>query len=142
MSESDGALHSLNAFIDAFNKRDKEGILSNLHFPLYTPSDGTEPVIIECADDFWGGSSHQVEEMRRHEDWVSTTVDYSKVLDATENTAHIQIEISRRNSDGEPYGVARGIWIYAKINDRWALKIRSMFQKTGEISYLAGQKVE
>ena len=108
MSESDGALHSLNAFIDAFNKRDKEGILSNLHFLLYTHSDGTEPVIIESADDFWRGSSHQVEEMRRHEDWVSTTLDYSKVLDATEK-AHIQIEISRRNSDGEPYGVARGI---------------------------------
>ena len=65
-----------------------------------------------------------------------------KNLDATKKAVHIQIEISRRNSHGDPYGVARGIWIYAKINNRWVLKIRSMFQKTGEISYLAGQKVE
>jgi hypothetical protein len=141
MSASDGATQSLNTFIKSFNRRDKDGILSNLHFSLYTHSDGAEPVIIENADDFWRGSSLQVEEMRRHEDWASTTLDYSKVLDATENTAHIRTEISRRNTNGEAYGVARGIWIYAKIENRWALKIRSMFQKTGEISYLAGQKV-
>ena len=79
--------------------------------------------------------------MRRHGNWSSTTLDYSEVLDATENTVHIQLEISRRNTEGEAYGVARGTWINAKIEDRWALKVRSMFQKTGEISYLAGQKV-
>ena len=141
MPVSDGAIQSLNTFIEALNRRDKDGILSNLHFPLYTHSDGAEPVIIESADDFWRASSHQVEEMRRHENWSSTTLDYSEVLDATENTVHIQLEISCRNTEGEAYGVARGIWIYAKIEDRWALKIRSMFQKTGEISYLAGQKV-
>tara|TARA_Y100000588_G_C13620996_1_gene655413 strand:+ start:43 stop:468 length:426 start_codon:yes stop_codon:yes gene_type:complete len=141
MSASDSAVQSLNSFIGSFNRRDKDGILSTLHFPLYTHSDGAEPVIIESADDFWRASTHQVAEMRRYEDWGSTTLDYSKVLDATENTVHIQLEITRRNTDGEPYGVARGIWIYAKIEDRWALKIRSMFQKTGEISYLAGQKI-
>ena len=141
MSASDGATQSLNTFIKSVNRRDKDGILSNLHFPLYTHYDGAEPVIIKNADDFWRGSSLQVKEMIRHEDWASTTLDYSKVLDATENTAHIQIEISRRNTNVEAYGVARGIWIYAKIENRWALKIRSMFQKTGEISYLAGQKI-
>jgi hypothetical protein len=63
-------MQTLHAFIDAFNKRDKEGILSNLHFPLYTHSDGAESVIIGNADNFWRGSSLQVEEMRRHEDWA------------------------------------------------------------------------
>ena len=53
MPVSDGAIQSLNTFIEAFNRRDKDGILSNLHFPLYTHSDGAEPVIIESADDFW-----------------------------------------------------------------------------------------
>ena len=125
----------------SFNRRDKEGILSNLHFFLYTHSDGAEPVIIKSADDFWRASSHQVEKMRRHEDWNAITLNYSKVLDATDNTVHIQLEITRRNTGGEAYGVARGFWIYTKIEDKWALKIRSMFQKTGEISYLAGQKV-
>ena len=135
------ALKSLNGFIDSFNRGDKDGILSNLHFPLYTHSDGKEPVVIKDADDFWRGSSHQVDEMKRLEGWVETTLDHSRVLDAAENTVQIQIEISRRNSSGEVYGVARGIWIFTKINNEWALKIRSMFQISGEISYLAGQKV-
>jgi len=141
MSASDEAVESLNTFIVSFNRRDKDGILSNLHFPLYTHSDGEEPVKIESADAFWHASAQQVEEMRRMEDWVETTLDYSQVLDATENTVWIQIEISRRNSSGDAYGVARGIWIFTKIEEKWALKIRSMFQKSGEISYLAGQKV-
>ena len=101
MPVSDGAIQSLNTFIEAFNRRDKDGILSNLHFPLYTHSDGAEPAIIESADDFWRASSHQVEEMRRLENWSSTTLDYSEVLDATENTVHIPLEISRRNTEGE-----------------------------------------
>ena len=141
MVASNEAVKSLNTFIVSFNRRDKDGVLSNLHFPLYTHSDGGEPVIIESADAFWHGSAHQVQEMKRLEDWVETTLDFSQVLDATENTVWIQIEISRRNSSGEAYGVARGIWIFTKIEDKWALKIRSMFQKTGKVSYLAGQKV-
>ena len=127
MPISDGAIQSLNTFIEAFNRRNKDGILSNLHFPLYKHSDCGEPIIIESADDFWRASSHQVREMRRHKNGSSTTLDYSEVLDATENTLHIQLEISRRNTEGEAHGVARGIWMYAKIEDRWALKIRSMF---------------
>ena len=108
MVASTEAVKSLNTFIVSFNRRDKDGVLSNLHFPLYTHSDGGEPVIIESADAFWHGSAHQVQEMKRLEDWVETTLDFSQVLDATENTVWIQIEISRRNSSGEAYGVARG----------------------------------
>ena len=78
MPLSDGATNFNTS--QRLNRRDKDGILSNLHFLPYTHSDVAEPVIIES--DFWRASSHQVAEMRRHENWSSTTLDYSEVLES------------------------------------------------------------
>ena len=39
------------------------------------------------------------------------------------------------------YGMAGGIWIVTKKNNKWALQARSVFPKSGKISYLAGQNL-
>ena len=78
--------------------------------------------------------------MKRLEGWAKTPLDHSQILDVAEITGQIQIAISRRDASGEAYVVARSIWIFINIKNKWALIIRSMFQKTGEISYPTGQK--
>ena len=141
MSEKTQIFQSLNNFIIAFNKFDKDEIISNLHFPHITHSDGNDPKIYLNGNDFWNFISIQITEMKEKENWSYSTLDYTKIINKIEKTAHVKVEFSRRTSSGKAYGIAAGLWIVTKKNGFWALQGRSVFRKSGKISFLAGQNL-
>ena len=79
--------------------------------------------------------------MKKLEGWSYSTLDKTEIINITNNTAHVLVEFSRRDSNGIAYGMACGIWIVTKKNNKWALQARSVFPKSGKISYLAGQNL-
>ena len=141
MSDPNLVIQSLNQFIDAFNKFNKNQILSNLHFPHVTHSESNDPKVYETENEFWNFVSHQINEMKKLEGWSYSSLDKTEIINITNNTAHVLVEFSRRDSNGIAYGVAGGIWIVTKKNNKWALQARSVFPKSGKISYLAGQNL-
>ena len=141
MSEDTLIIESLSNFIVAFNKFNKDDILSNLHFPHITHSDGNDPKIYQNGEEFWNFVSVQITQMKERENWSYSTLDYTKIINKTQKTAHVNVQFSRRTSSGKAYGVAAGLWIVTKKNRLWALQGRSVFPVSGKISYLAGQNL-
>jgi len=141
MSESKLILEALNDFITAFNKFDKNEIITNLHFPHATHSDGNDPKVYQNGDSFWEFVFHQLSDMKKLEGWSYSTLDKTDIINETKHTAHVLVEFSRRDSLGKAYGVAGGIWVVTKKNGKWGLQARSVFPKSGKISYLAGQNL-
>lgn len=142
MSYAKFALEALHKFFNAFNKVDKNEIVQTLHFPHAVHSDSNDPVLYRNGDEIWEVLKPQFSNMQKLEGWVHSTLDYTKIVNETPNTVHVLTEFSRRNASGDAYGVARGVWVVTKKNERWALQVRSTLPMSGNISALAGQKTK
>jgi hypothetical protein len=140
-SDAKPALEALHKFIDAFNRVDKNEIVSTLHFPHAVHSDGNDPIVYLNGEEFWDFLGPQFSNMKELEGWAYSTLDLTEIVNATPNTVHVLIEFSRRNAAGDAYGVARGVWVVTKKDERWALQVRSSVPMSGKINALAGQKI-
>lgn len=141
MSTAEPALEALHKFFKAFNRVDKDELVAALHFPHAVHSDGNDPTLYPTGDVFWDSLKPQFSNMKQLEDWSYSTLDATEVISETPCTVHVLIEFSRRTADGVAYGVAKGLWVVTKKNDRWALQVRSTLPKSGTISALAGQNM-
>ncbi len=139
MDDAKSAIEALHTFMEAFNSLDKDRIVATLHFPHAVHSDGNDPTLYADGDEFWGFLKPQLANMKDREGWAYSTLDAVEVANETPNTIHVLVTFSRRNAAGDAYGVAKGLWVVTKKNERWALQVRSTVPKSGNISALAGQ---
>tara|TARA_B100001057_G_C22156558_1_gene684005 strand:- start:67 stop:312 length:246 start_codon:yes stop_codon:yes gene_type:complete len=68
MTDAKLAVQSPYDFVYAFNKANKEGVLSSLHFPHSTQADGSDPRLFQNGEEYWEFLSYQIKQMQELKD--------------------------------------------------------------------------
>jgi len=109
----------------AFNARDTEAQLDEMHFPHLRLA-GNRFQWWETSDEF---SAVQEEVTRRLEEekWHRTATLSIDPVQAGDDKVHLAIRQSRRHEDGTEYNGFDTLWIFTKLNGRWGVQFRSSF---------------
>lgn len=109
----------------AFNARDTEAQLAEMHFPHLRLA-GNRFQWWETSDEF---SAVQEEVTRRLEDegWHRTATLSIDPVQTGEDKVHLAIRQSRRHEDGTEYNGFNTLWIFTRLNGRWGVQFRSSF---------------
>ena len=120
------AIDCLVRWQDAFNNRDLEGMLREMHFPHYRISSDNMFNVWETREDF--SQNHYImTKALDSEGWVKTISDSFEVFQSGFNKVHIGIKPSRINSTGESYNSFESLWIVTKLDNTWGVQFRSSF---------------
>jgi len=109
----------------AFNARDTEAQLAEMHFPHLRLA-GNRFQWWETAEEF---SAVQDEVTRRLEEekWHRTATLSINPVQAGEDKVHLAIRQSRQHADGTEYNGFDTFWIFTKLDGRWGVQFRSSF---------------
>jgi len=125
---SDPAAQAIEAFHrwnNAFNARDTETQLAQMHFPHVRLAENRFQTC-ETADDFRAGESILTSRLKA-EGWDHTDTLAVEAAQADEDKVHLAIRQSRCNADGAEYHGFDTLWIFTRIDGRWGVQFRSSF---------------
>ncbi|MCH2078109.1 MAG: hypothetical protein MK180_14730 [Rhodobacteraceae bacterium] len=116
------AAHAVMAdHISALNNRDEGLLAATLHFPHYRLSGST----LKC----WETPDAYFEDFRCRAggDWSHSSADDIRMLAATGDKVHLDVEINRFNTKGDKISSFRALWVMTSLNGVWAAQFRSSF---------------
>jgi len=116
------ALGAVNAFQDAWNRRDLAGMDAAFHFPHVRIANGRVHVMEQGSrgGDFFEGFIAQT-------GWDYSLWDYRRAVQSTNDKVHFAVQFSRYRADGTLIGRYPSMWIVALIDGRWGVQARSSF---------------
>ena len=115
------ALEVMDRHIEALNARDDDALVGTLHFPHIRLS-GT-------ALKIWDTPEHYFNDFlqRAGGDWCYSRFVDIKLLQASDDKAHLDAEIRRYRADDSLITSFRSLWVIVCIDGVWAAKMRSSF---------------
>ncbi len=115
------SLGVMDAHIEALNARDARALAATLHFPHHRLS-GTEWTT-------WETPEHYFDDFRARagSGWARSAAGDIKVVDASENKVHLDVEIRRFDERDALLTRFRSLWVIVEIDGVWAAKVRSSF---------------
>ena len=117
------ALGALNGYMDAWNRRDIDGMDAAFHFPHVRIASGRiihmESPASRVPDFF--------EKFVAATGWHYSLWDYRRAVQSTDDKVHFAVQFSRYRADGSLIGVYPSMWIVAQIDGRWGVQARSSF---------------
>ena len=111
----------LDAHIDALNNRDAKALANTLHFPHHRLS-GSHWKTWETAERYFEDFLN-----RAGSEWSRSSFTNTVVLASTENKVHLDVEVSRYDSNDSVLTRFKSLWIIVEIDGIWAAKVRSSF---------------
>jgi hypothetical protein len=120
------AIASFQRWNDAFNARDTEGQVTEMHFPHCRLADDNQFQVWETADEFRAPQQRMTERLEA-EGWDHTTSLSVEAVQAGADKVHLAIRQSRQRADGSEYNGFDTMWIFTKIDGRWGVQFRSSF---------------
>jgi len=116
------ALGVVNAFQDAWNRRDLTGMDAAFHFPHVRIANGRIRFMDRGShgDDFF-------ERFIAQTGWDYSLWDYRHSVQSTNDKVHFAVQFSRYRADGTLIGRYPSMWIVALIDGRWGVQARSSF---------------
>ncbi|MCH8310519.1 MAG: hypothetical protein IIB17_08500 [Chloroflexi bacterium] len=128
MSDSvEQAKASFKRWNDAFNARDRDGMVAEMHFPHRRLSGENKFQVWETADDFWASSGDNLTASLKAEGWNHTATTSIEAAQSGEDKVHLAINQSRRHADGTEYNAFPTLWIFTRIDGHWGVQFRSSF---------------
>ena len=124
--EAIAAFHKWN---DAWNERDIETQISQMHFPHLRLSGNNDFQSFEVANDF-RVAQKVVSARLIEEGWHHTSTLSIDAVQAGPEKVHLVIRQSRQHADGTEYNGFDTLWIFTKIDGRWGAQFRSSFLVT------------
>ena len=115
------ALLVMQMHINALNERDATMLAKTLHFPHHRLS-GTNWKTWETAELYFNDFLK-----RAGNNWKRSTFEDIKVVDASENKVHLDVEIRRSDTNDILISRFRSLWVIVEIDEIWAAKVRSSF---------------
>ena len=115
------ALLVMQMHINALNERDATMLAKTLHFPHHRLS-GTNWKTWETAELYFNDFLK-----RAGNNWKRSTFEDIKVVDASENKVHLDVEIRRYDTNDILISRFRSLWVIVEIDEIWAAKVRSSF---------------
>ena len=111
----------------AFNARDMDGMVAEMHFPHRRLSGENEFQVWETADDFRATRGENMTESLNAQGWDHTATTSIEAVQIGPEKVHLAIHQSRRRSDGTEYNAFPTLWIFTRIDGRWGVQFRSSF---------------
>ncbi len=128
MSDSiEQAKASFTRWNAAFNARDLDGMVAEMHFPHRRLSGENEFQVWRTADEFRATRGETWTAHLRAQTWDHTATTSIDSVQSGPNKVHLAINQSRRRADGSEYNAFPTLWIFTKINGRWGVQFRSSF---------------
>ena len=128
MSDSvEQAMASFHRWNAAFNARDRDAMVAEMHFPHRRLSGQNEFQVWETADDFWASSGDSLTERLKAEGWDHTATTSIEAAQSGDDKVHLAIHQSRQHADGTEYNGFLTLWIFTYIDGRWGVQFRSSF---------------
>jgi hypothetical protein len=128
MSEAiEQAKASFERWNNAFNTRDMDGMLAEMHFLHRRLSGDNEFQVWRTEDDFRATRGESITAHLNTQAWDHTATTAIKAVQSSEDKVHLAINQSRRQVDGTEYNAFPTLWIFTKINGRWGVQFRSSF---------------
>jgi hypothetical protein len=115
------AIDVLDKHIAALNARDPAAIAATLHFPHYRLAGGGMRI--------WETPARYFDDFRARAggDWHHSAWDFRKLIAATADKVHLEVQFTRYRSDGSAIASYLSIWVVTRIDGRWAAQLRSSF---------------
>lgn len=111
----------------AFNARDVEGMVAEMHFPHRRLSGENKFQVWETADDFRATHAGYMTESLNAQGWDHTATTSIETVQSGADKVHLAINQSRRRADGTEYSAFPTLWIFTRIDERWGVQFRSSF---------------
>ena len=121
--EAIAAFHKWN---DAWNERDIETQISQMHFPHRRLAGNNEFQSFETSNDF-RVAQEGVGARLNAEGWHHTSTLSIDAVQVGPLKVHLAIRQSRQHADGTEYNGFDTLWIFTKIDGRWGVQFRSSF---------------
>lgn len=115
------ALEVLDRHIDALNAGHAGRVAATLHFPHFRLSATTLKT--------WDSPEQYYEDFlkRAGNDWRYSRFDDIKIVQASDNKVHLDVEVVRYGEDDTVITRFRSLWVIVEIDSVWAAKFRSSF---------------
>ena len=121
--EAIAAFHKWN---DAWNAGDMETQISQMRFPHLRLGGNNNFNTWETADDF-RATEEATKARLKAEGWHHTSTLSIDAAQVGPEKVHLVIRQSRQHEDGTEYNGFDTLWIFTKIDGRWAVPFRSSF---------------
>lgn len=121
---ADAAMRVLDAFMEAFNARDKAALAETMHFPHVRIASGGVKVW-ETAEERMAEFDFDAFAERfgwDHSAWASR-----EVVQSGENKVHIATTFVRYDADDREIARFDSMYVVSKIDGKWAIRARSSF---------------
>ena len=124
---ADQAKASFDRWNAAFNARDMDGMIAEMHFPHRRLSGENEFEIWETAVDFRATRGENMTESLNAQGWDHTATTSIEAVQSGADKVHLAIQQSRTTGlyGAFDLGMVRG-WIW-RIDGRWGVQFRSSF---------------
>lgn len=124
-SNGEAAVAAVNAYIDAFNQLDIDGMSAAFNFPHVRLAKGRF-YTFESAVQF-SRQSERLAESLAAEGWHHTVVEAAEVIHEGEDKVHVAMTVTRRNAAGETYNRFNTLWIATLVEGHWGIQFRSSY---------------
>jgi hypothetical protein len=117
------ALAAVEAYMDAFNRRDLAGMDAALHFPHVRIASGSVQLLEKpglAPDDFF-------ERFAAATGWAYSRWDYRRAVQSAGDKVHFAVQFTRYRGDGSVIGCYPSMWIVTFQEGRWGVQARSSF---------------
>ena len=118
---------SFKRYLHAFNQRDVEGLLAEMHFPHMR--------LVDDVFQRWETSDGMAEmeefvtKSLKSEGWHTSEAKSIKAVQVGPEKEHLANRMSRLKEDGTEYNTFDTPWIFTKVDGRWGVRFRSSFLK-------------
>ena len=119
------AVASFERWAAAFNVRDADAMIEEMHFPHIRLA-GNEFQTWVTAKDF-RDPQDQMTNMLLDEGWCVTVTKSIAAVQSSDQKVHLVIRQSRQRKDGTEYNGFDTLWVFTKINGKWGVQFRSSF---------------
>lgn len=111
----------MDRHIAALNAHDEAGLAATMHFPHYRLS-GASLKCWETPDSYFADFR-----ARAGGNWARSTADKIRVLAASPDKVHLDVEINRFDAEGARIRSFRSLWVMTEQDGLWAAQFRSSF---------------
>ena len=118
---------SFNRWNTAFNARDMDAMVAEMHFPHRRLSGNNEFQVWRTEDDFRATRGDNTTASLNAQAWDHTATTAIEAVQSGANKVHLAINQSRRRADGAENNAFPTRWIFTKSNESGGVQFRSSF---------------
>jgi hypothetical protein len=118
------AFEILDAFMKAFNARDRKKQASTFNFPHVRIS-GSKVTLFNSAEEF--EKNRELDKFLKKIGWHHSAWDSRKVIQRSEEKVHVAVRFTRYNKKGDKLGTYESIYAITKKDGHWGIQARSSF---------------